>query len=80
MQNDDSGNDKDELVRPSGGSSLNLSTILTVVFVVLKLTGNINWHWGWVLSPLWITLVLYVFGSAVLLTLIAVHEYNKGRK
>lgn len=29
-------------------------TILLVVFVVLKLTNNIDWSWWWVLSPLWI--------------------------
>ena len=26
--------------------------MLTIVFVVLKLTGTINWSWFWVLSPL----------------------------
>lgn len=28
--------------------------ILAIVFIVLKLTGNIAWSWWWVLSPLWI--------------------------
>jgi membrane protein YdbS with pleckstrin-like domain len=36
----------------SGG--IGLSTLLTIIFVVLKLTGNIDWNWWWVLSPLWI--------------------------
>jgi membrane protein YdbS with pleckstrin-like domain len=31
-----------------------LGTVLLVVFVVLKLTGNVDWSWWWVLSPLWI--------------------------
>jgi len=30
-----------------------LSTILLVIFIVLKLTGNIAWSWIWVLAPLW---------------------------
>ena len=30
-------------------------SIPTIVFIVLKLTGIINWSWWWVLSPLWIT-------------------------
>ena len=32
--------------------------LLTVLFVGLKLTGHIDWSWWWVLSPLWIPIVL----------------------
>lgn len=32
--------------------------LLTIVFIVLKLTGTISWSWWWVLSPLWISLVV----------------------
>ena len=32
--------------------------LLTVVFIALKLTGNITWPWVWVLSPLWISFIL----------------------
>lgn len=28
--------------------------LLTIVFIVLKLIGVINWSWWWVLAPLWI--------------------------
>lgn len=31
---------------------------LFIVFLVLKLTGNIDWSWWWVTSPLWIPLAL----------------------
>ena len=39
--------------------------VLTLIFVVLKLTGNINWSWLWVLSPIWICalLLLALFGA-----------------
>ena len=30
-------------------------SILTIVFIVLKLSGVIKWHWIWVLSPIWIS-------------------------
>ena len=33
-------------------------TILFVIFLVLKLTGEIDWSWWWVTSPLWLPLVL----------------------
>lgn len=35
-----------------------LGTILFIVFLVLKLTGNINWSWWWVFSPIWIPLCI----------------------
>lgn len=31
-----------------------LSTLLTVLFVGLKLGGVVDWSWWWVVSPLWI--------------------------
>lgn len=34
--------------------------LLTISFIVLKLTNYINWSWWWVLSPLWIPLVIVV--------------------
>jgi hypothetical protein len=49
---------------------LSLSSVLTVVFVVLKLTDNIDWSWWWVLSPLWIGFVL-VFVIVVIAGLVA---------
>lgn len=39
----------------------NLGIILGVVFIILKLVGIINWSWLWVLSPIWISFVLFVF-------------------
>lgn len=33
-------------------------SLLTVLFIGLKLTNNIAWSWFWVLSPLWIEIVL----------------------
>lgn len=32
--------------------------VLFLIFMVLKLTGNIAWSWWWVTSPLWIPLSL----------------------
>jgi len=36
-------------------SGAGLPTILTIVFVVLKLCKVISWSWWWVISPLWIS-------------------------
>lgn len=42
----------------SGG--IGFSGLLTIVFIVLKLTGTITWSWLWVLSPIWIGLALAI--------------------
>ena len=33
---------------------IGLDIILFIVFLILKLTGDIDWSWWWVTSPLWI--------------------------
>lgn len=42
----------------SGGGGITFGGLLCIVFIVLKLCGVINWSWVWVLSPLWIGLIL----------------------
>ena len=46
-----------------------LSTLLTVLFVGLKLTGYINWPWIWVLAPAWapiaLALTLILLGASI---------------
>lgn len=54
----------------SGGSSvggISFGSLLTLAFIVLKLTGVINWSWVWVLSPLWISAII------ILLLVIILH-------
>ena len=50
---------------------LNISgilSILLIMFIILKVTGVINWGWKLVLLPLWIELGL--FGVGFILTII----------
>lgn len=46
--------------RNSSSSGIGICGVLTIVFVVLKLVGVINWSWLWVLCPLWIEILLTV--------------------
>jgi len=58
----------------SDGSGGDISlTLLLILFVGLKLTGQIGWSWWWVLSPIWVPLLLWclVVGAAFLITWIA---------
>ena len=40
---------------------------MLAVFVVLKLTGVINWPWIYVLIPFWIPLAVGLFGFIMLI-------------
>lgn len=58
---------------------LSLGTVLTIIFIVLKLVGVIEWSWVWVLAPVWIgaiiSLVLVLIG--LLITIITTIIVNK---
>ena len=48
-----------------------LGTLLTVLFVALKLCNIITWSWIWVLSPLWIGWILGIIILAIILICVA---------
>lgn len=45
---------------------MGLTSVLTLIFIVLKLCKVITWSWWWVLSPIWIS-----WGLALVLILFA---------
>ena len=55
----------------SGG--IGLGMILFLIFMTLKLTGNITWSWWYVTLPLWgpLLLIIAIVGIAALVA------YNK---
>ena len=46
---------------------LGIVSVLTIVFIVLKLLGVIQWSWIWVISPIWISAVIVVAVFSVIL-------------
>lgn len=54
-----------------GGSGVRIGFcgLLTLVFIVLKLTGVISWSWIWVLAPVWASALLWI-GILVAIALI----------
>ncbi len=50
--------------------------LLTVLFIGLKLTHQIEWSWWWVLSPIWITFALVLAFLLVLLGLMFIVEFT----
>lgn len=56
---------RDRVVTVDTGPFIGLSTMLTGVFLTLKLTGVIAWPWVWVLAPTWISMAGAVLFFAV---------------
>lgn len=62
----------------SGG--IGFTGVLAIVFIVLKLCGVIDWSWWWVLSPIWIpVLVLVAFGIIFLIVWIILKKTGDSR-
>lgn len=63
------------------GGGVSFTGLLTIAFIVLKLTGVINWSWFWVLFPVIIPIgvvTLFLIGYIFLtIYLIAVSSKNK---
>ena len=61
----------------SGTSGVGLVGLLTVAFVVLKLTHFIDWNWVWVLSPLWIAPLSFLLLIGAIAVIWAIAEAVK---
>lgn len=59
----------------SAGGGMGICSVLTIVFIVLKLTGVIDWKWVWVLAPTLVPLALVV----VCLLFLGIVKYLEGR-
>lgn len=61
-------------------------SILTLIFITLKLTGYITWSWWWVLAPLWLPITIFLviaaialMGALSVLAIMAVWDYAKAK-
>lgn len=61
----------------SSSGGIGFMGVLTILFVALKLTHNIDWSWWWVLSPIWGTVAL---AFIVLLVAAAISGRNDSRR
>jgi uncharacterized protein (DUF983 family) len=58
-------------------SGMGFSGWLTILFIGLKLTGFITWPWVWVLSPIWISLLIVLAILAIILLIAIINEVRK---
>ena len=54
--------------------------ILGIVFIVLKLTDQIDWAWKWVLSPFWIPWAIFLVFMAIGALIYTATESRKNYK
>ncbi len=55
---------------------------LLFIFVLLKLTGVLHWHWAWVISPLWLPFSIAITIMLMSYAVFKVKMYllNRGKK
>lgn len=53
---------------------LGLVGALACVFITLKLCGQVDWSWWWVLAPLWMPAALFLGVAAIALMLAIVSD------
>lgn len=58
----------------NNSTGTNISTVLFLIFLVLKLTDTIDWSWWWVTSPLWIA---FAIGVVVYLIVVIITSFRK---
>lgn len=53
-------------------SGIGFPGLLTIVFIVLKLTNVIDWSWWLVTSPIWGGIALLIIGFVIYLIILAI--------
>lgn len=61
-------------------SGLTFTGMLTILFIGLKLTGYIDWSWWWILSPIWITMIIVLTALLVAVIYALIDAYIQKRK
>jgi hypothetical protein len=53
--------------KPKRKLRLSIAPFLTLFFILLKLTGLIDWSWWWVFCPLWLPIAGIFVGVLIIL-------------
>jgi len=69
-----------EKVNVRSTATLPIAGLLGVAFVVLKLTGYIDWSWWWVTAPFWGPFALVVAAFVVVGAVLLCIEFFRSRR
>ena len=64
---------EEKMESKKSSNGIGFCSILTIVFIVLKLTGVIAWKWVWVIAPTWIPLAIVI----VCLVILGIVKYSE---
>lgn len=64
------------MANDNSSSGIGMPAILFLIFLVLKLTGYINWSWWWVTAPMWAGVILFL----IVVILVAIAKASDNRK
>lgn len=55
-------------------NGIGFTGLLTCIFIVLKLIDKISWSWWWVLSPLWISVSIFIIVMTIVLMVMLIKK------
>ena len=61
-------------------SGIGFFSLLTIVFIVLKLCDVIAWSWVWVLAPIWIPTAIIIIAILIYLICVMINTAIKNKK
>ena len=64
------------MANDNSSSGIGMPAILFLIFLVLKLTGYIDWSWWWVTAPMWAGGILFL----IVVILVAIAKASDNRK
>jgi len=61
-------------------SGIGFCGLLTILFIALKLLDKINWSWWFVLSPIWIPILIVLIIILIVIIAIAIRALFKQKR
>jgi uncharacterized integral membrane protein len=60
-------------------NGVSISFILFLVFLILKLTNQIDWNWIWIFSPFWVPISIVIVVFIIVFFIGLIYMANTGK-
>ena len=64
----------------SSGGGVGITTVIQIVFIILKVVGVIEWSWFWVLSPTWISILVAISALLIFFVIWVITKVSHNKK